>query len=372
MSARLACAAMLLAACEGASGTDMAVDLAGPIDLEPPADLYARFDLLSSDLSPIHAPSNTWTWVDVGGSVCDDGSQTGIGVNRQADDKLLIYFEGGGACGDYASCYQANTAAHGPFGAPELVLVAPSLSLSGVLDRSAARNPFADYSLVYIPYCTGDLHAGDQIVTYSLLSDVRMYHHVGHTNALLALDRIVATWPNLKKLVVSGISAGGYGASANYIQFRARWPGASAYLVDDSGPLLRMSDTSMLLETWFEKWGVYDWLGDVCPACNTDISQLYPTLSATFPADRMALLSSLNDAVISGFYSKSSDVFQAELLALATMVIDPLPRFARFFVDGTSHTMLPVPEAFSTKGVDLWTWLTRMVSDDPAWATVAP
>ena len=365
---RVVCLFILVGAChsdEGGSG-----DLAGA-DLAAGPDLVSTVDLASTDAIPIAAPDDQWTWIDIGGNVCDDGSPTGIGVNPKAMDKLVVYFEGGGACGDYASCYQLNTATHGPFGASQFAARVTAVSGS-IFDRNAAGNPFADWSYVYVPYCTGDVHSGDRVNTYSLGSDMRMYHHWGHANAMNALDRIAPTWPMLSKLVVTGASAGGFGSTINYTNYRERWPGAQSYLIDDSGPLLSGNVTPQYLKDWYVGWGVGDWIAPVCPNCITDASQIYPTLAKAFPNDRLALLESLQDGVIRQFYAMQPTDFQTNLLALAQTTLDPLPNFHYFFVPGETHTMEGDVANFTQNGVPLWSWMTQMVTNDAAWTTQQP
>jgi hypothetical protein len=364
--ARAACVIVLLCALgcdrDGPAQVDLAVD-----DLGAAGDLPTPPDLSQVDYGPpIVAPPGTWTWIDVPSARCDDGSPTGIAVNPGDADKLVVFFNGGGACGDYVTCYQLNTAAHGPFGAAELA--ATPFPAGSIFDRTVAENPFATWSLVFIPYCTGDSHGGTKVVTYG--SEV--HAHVGHTNALVALDRLSATWPALGKLVVTGASAGGYGAFFNFASYRARWPAARAYLIDDSGPALLDADTNATLKSWFVGWGLLEWLAPICAACTTSTSPLYTALGGAYPDDRMALLSSTQDTTIRAFYLFSASQFEAALLRLATQVLDPLPRFHRFFVAGASHTMLGHPGDFSAQSVGLWSWLTQMTSDDPAWSTVGP
>ncbi|MEM6289248.1 MAG: pectin acetylesterase-family hydrolase, partial [Bacteroidota bacterium] len=62
-------------------------------------------DPADSALAEAEANLGAWTWIDVEGSVCRDGSATGIGVRLQdgADD-LVIYLEGGGACFNGVTC----------------------------------------------------------------------------------------------------------------------------------------------------------------------------------------------------------------------------------------------------------------------------
>jgi fermentation-respiration switch protein FrsA (DUF1100 family) len=91
--------------------------------------------------------------------------------------------------------------------------------------------------MVFIPYCTGDLHAGNNVATYDVLGP-RMVAHVGRRNVEALMPRLRGTWGSPRRVVVSGSSAGGYGATLNYDLFRRAYPQAQMTLVDDSGPLL--------------------------------------------------------------------------------------------------------------------------------------
>jgi len=325
-------------------------------------------DAPPANTGPINAPAGVWTFVPVDGNACDDGSATGIGVNPGDTDKLVVYFEGGGACGDYVTCYVLNTASHGPFGAAQLP--GATNRPGSIFDRGAPDNPFAAFTLVYVPYCTGDIHGGVKINEYSNGQMTRTYHHVGHANAVAALERLAATWPSLGTLVVTGASAGGYGSVLNYDDYRSAWGSAKAYLIDDSGPFLKAASTPDLLKNWFVAWGLLDWIP--CSECATEYSAVYPYLAGKYTSDRLALLSSLQDVVIRTYFFLDADQFQIALEALATDVLDPLPKFEHFFVAGDSHTMIGNPADFSVGELGLWTWLTQMVTDDAAWTSAEP
>ena len=77
-------------------------------------------------------------------------------------EKLVLFLEGGGACWDELTCYSLQTAANitTGFGEPQLRKRMGSVS-GGLFDRASATNPFKDASFVYVPYCTGDVHAGE-------------------------------------------------------------------------------------------------------------------------------------------------------------------------------------------------------------------
>ena len=351
---------------------DMADDLAsthdGSLDV---ADLSPMGDAAAA---PIVAADGTWKWVDVDGAVCNDGTQTGIGVNPGTDkDKILFYFEGGGACGDYGSCFQLKTATVGPFGTAQFDARKTQFG-SSTMDRNASGNPFATWTYVYVPYCTGDLHGGIHTATYTSGAASQEFHHNGHINALRDLDRVAATWSTATQVVVSGSSAGGYGALINFADARNHWPAAKAYLVDDSGPPLEETSSSAILSTWISSWHLINWFQVGCPECVSDFSLVLPNVSKRFPNDRLSLLSSLQDKTIRGFYILDPAEFQAALLKLEADHLDALTNFKYFFIPGESHTMLGDYKnlTFTSKTTTLATFLDQQVTDSADWFSTKP
>lgn len=323
---------------------------------------------------PLDAPAGQWTWFDIDGATCDDGSTTGIALNPGTSDNLIVFMMGGGACWDYTTCFVANTAAHGPFSTAQW---SQSQDWWGgtILDRNDANNPYADWSMVFVPYCTGDLHGGDKVVTYvqggTLSKD---YHHTGHTNIVADLSHLAPTFPTPTKVVVSGASAGGGGTLMNYPTFKAYWPDAKMQLLDDSLPLMEGDAIQpWLRETWTDTWDLHPLLDGICPDCSDDFSRLHVRLAEKWPDDRMAVLSSEQDATISGYLLMSGPHYQDALTQLDQDVFANSPTWKRFFVNGNSHTMVGDPRDFHTSdGHELWPWLTAMVTDDPNWASVGP
>lgn len=323
--------------------------------------------------APIAVPAGVWSWVDIPDSACDDGSPTGLGVNPGSGPDLLVFLDGGGACWDYLTCYVLNTASRGPFGAAELARREVSAAGS-VLDRALPGNPYADATLVFVPYCTGDVHGGDRVTTYDDgLGHARAYHHVGQANLRAYLARLAATWPAPRRVILAGSSAGGFGAVLGYDAVRRTWPDAQGVLVDDSGPPLEAGAIPQArLDAWFARWGLGDVLDPLCgQACRTDLSAGLTALSARYPADRLALLSSLQDAVISAYLGILPGQLQTDLLALAADVFPRAPNARYFYVSGVSHTMLGRPASFA-QGDTLLAWLGLQLAGDPAWASRRP
>lgn len=325
---------------------------------------------------PLSPTPSTWTWVDFPDSYCDDGSNTGLAINGGSGTGLLVFFNGGGACWDYLTCYGLNTAAHGPFGRAEFESGKGSIPSGSIFDRTVADNPFKDYSFVYIPYCTGDVHGGDNLAEYTDGTTIKQHHHAGHANAKAFIKRIAATWPTPGKLVVSGSSAGGFGSFFNYDLFRSYYDGddQKVYLLDDSGPpMIGDAIPGDYRDAWYLQWRLDKILDPLCgPECRADFSVGIPKLAAKYGADRMALLSTTRDQTIRTYFQLSPDDFTAELQKVTTTRIDPIERFRYFVVDSAMHTMVGHPQDFTQKDVTLLHWLGQFVNDDPAWVSLEP
>jgi hypothetical protein len=317
---------------------------------------------------------NTWTWVDIPGTSCGNGSPTGIGVNPGDGPGLLVFLNGGGACFDHLSCFVAQIAGPGSFGRTDFEALATARFPGSILDRSDPLNPYRSLSLVFVPYCTGDVHGGDNVVDYPDTSGgTRRWHHVGRANVKVMLPWIQAAFPSPSPLVVSGSSAGGFGALVNYDAFRVALPAADAVLVDDSGPPLVGGDISpALLAAWIAAWRIDLAVAPICLECLVDMSKLFPTLARRYPQDRLALLSSTQDGVIRAFFGYlDGSAFEAAIGRLE-LVLEPIPGARYFVVPGTSHTMLPTPASFTSSGVELRSWLGQQLAGDGAWASAKP
>lgn len=365
--------ALLVSGCGDAGGgsngplADMATSSPGP-------DMATQPDLTPPAMK-IDAPRNTWTWVNIEGSVCDDGTPTGIGVELTDSPNLMVFLMGGGACWNYSTCKVFNTSTHGPYGQAQFDAQLKSLAMNEDNVFSDADGAlFKGWNKVFIPYCTGDIHGGDAVQEYVSGGDKATVYHRGYSNVKRALARLGATIPAPTRLVFSGSSAGGYGASINYPQARATWPAAKSYLVDDSGPVF-VGDAlkPFLKDGWAPAWNLAGSLLVNCPECKDgDWSLAYTRLSTTLPNDRMALLTTEEDGTISGYTLQNAAEFKTNIYDLATKRFDPTMNFKYFIQTGNTHTMLGNLSKHTTGGVNVKDYLSRMINDDPAWTSIKP
>jgi hypothetical protein len=318
----------------------------------------------------IDAPARTWTWVPFTNAYCANGSTTGIGVNPgDAGGRLVIYLMGGGACWDENTCYVARTAFHieSGYDASEFAVDAALLGNS-IFNRNDATNPFRDDSFVFVPYCTGDVHAGSNpTADYG----GRITRHVGYQNMAAFLARIVPTFPDANRVILSGSSAGGYGALANWWQTQQAFGALRVDLIDDSGPPLPAPYASEDLEqTWRTAWNLAAAAPPGCTACADGFDAIIPFYGTTMTGRRAALLSYDQDFVISSFYVISGTQFQSAIDVLATAMA-PLEGWRHFYVAGNGHTLLGTPNV-AQSGVTVREFVTKMVEDDPGWVSVEP
>jgi hypothetical protein len=190
---------------------------------------------------------------------------TGDGAN-----KLLVYYQGGGACWDAVTC----AASTGAFDDDVLASDNPGNVTTGLGDLTNPNNPFADWNAVFVSYCTGDVHWGDNKALY--LSGPpygnQTIQHKGYVNAksVEKFAREHFLIPN--EVFVTGSSAGAYGAVLHGILLHEVFPTATFNVVGDAGN--GVITQSFLVNNLDQSWHVEQNLPTYIPELDTDITQL--------------------------------------------------------------------------------------------------
>jgi hypothetical protein len=267
-------------------------------------------------------PCNAWVKVEIPGTLCSDGSQFKFFVNySNTSNNLLVSFEPGGACWDYDSC-SGNGGIRGaanPHGIPDDHM-AQYQFLN--LHRRTNDNPIADYNMVFVSYCTGDIHVGNTVATYTETAPAPgpttdhtpppgkgagaadaqsiTVHHAGHANTLAVIDWLKKTFKTVPKMLVTGCSAGGAGAILNYPFLRKGLDEnvQCSYLLDDSGPIFHGDGPSKQLDAKIRSaWNVdpimdqmADELGVKADDLKNDVGLVNQALSHKYPKDRLSLV----------------------------------------------------------------------------------
>jgi hypothetical protein len=319
---------------------------------------------------PIDAPDEEWTWIPFDNAFCGDGSTTGIGVNlTKKSSRVLLYLEGGGACWSDLTCNTLKTASNFTTGFSETNFkntASNSLSKS-FFDRNAADNPFKDYSIVYVPYCTGDIHAGDNTVMYG----GKPAKHSGYKNVSAYLERVVPTFPNADRVILSGVSAGGFGAALNWWQTQEAFGKIRVDMLDDSGTPMPPSIPIASEAEWRKQWNLAATFPPGCTECATRIDGILGFYAKIYPDHRGALMSYTKDSVLPTFFGITQDKFAMGLEEQATTQFNTSQNLRYFIYTGTGHVLWSNPN-LTTQGVTMREFVTKMVTDDPTWNSVHP
>jgi len=253
--------------------------------------------------------SYAWQEVRLADTMCGNGSQYKFYVyDSPTSNNLLLYFEGGGACWDYPSCSgQAGIlgAAH-PNGIPDNYIadfqpqyVSPLVNGAdpGIPLRPKKDIATKGYDVVYMPYCTGDVHVGNNVVTYTDPAGVNppiTWRHVGFNNTRKALDYLHTRFPTVGKLLVSGFSAGGTATNAVYYQARRTLlPTVKGYMLNDSGPIFPAPNATYksrpLHELITVQWALASLYAQLPATFNpNDFGSVTGMLATEFPTDQLA------------------------------------------------------------------------------------
>ncbi len=319
-------------------GADVGVrtDAPAPMSDAPGSDAPSTTDDAGPATSLSDLPNDTWSFVPMAGAVCGNGTPLSIGVNPHAGaTDVLVVVMGGGACWNAQTCFTMNTATHVAEDYTRAIFETERALVTSVGwdDRANALNPFREANIVFIPYCTGDLHAGDAVQDYAGAPSGARLHHRGAPNTQRIIDAMSSAWPALDRVRVIGFSAGGYGTQLNWGRYADAWPDADLALLADCSPLLAPA-TAQYAE-WRTAWNMYTPAD--CTDCATRFSAYDDYFDARYPESRFGLLATTNDEVITAFWGVP-DIAPLYDPLLTTLDDNDTTRY--FVVTSTAHVIL--------------------------------
>jgi hypothetical protein len=166
---------------------------------------------MSTEQSFAQTAVGTWNRVELDGAVCSDGTPFAIFSRKGTTDDVVVHLWGGGMCWDERTCRDPIPLNELIFGSDSFYFphlypdtIIPS-ALTGMFELRE-DNPVADWTVVFVPYCTADFHLGRAARAYGDLE----VQHTGALNVERALDWVEREVPRDGRLLLSGDSAGGY------------------------------------------------------------------------------------------------------------------------------------------------------------------
>lgn len=316
------------------------------------------------------APPADGEWIEVvpgGDTICSRGTPYRFFVRGGRSDRVIIDFQGGGACWDDLSCGFAGAA--GLFtedvGTLDEFVAAIDGPLAGGMLSTDPQNPFHDWTIVHVPYCTGDVHWGNARVMYA---DAGAIEHRGFVNASTALRWTYSRYAAPDNILVSGCSAGAYGAALHSAYIANHYAGASIALLADSGAGII---TESFLTDSFPNWNALANLPPFVPGLvGTPLTELtlpdiYIEVGRTFPDMRMAQTQSQYDQDQIFFYTAmggTASDWPAAMRANIDTIRAEIPNFTAYVPGGSVHCSAIYP-FFTTRevaGVGLADWTEEL------------
>lgn len=196
---------------------------------------HAQFEAPRGEWAVIQVDGDEW------GTLCSDGSGYAFHIRLAPEgerlDRFVIGLQGGGVCLFEDDCTAKMASSPDLFTAQD-----DEPLISGIMSSDPDESPFANWTKVYLPYCTQDVFAGGGVVeelgpgvelprygSVNMRAAMQMVRDVvwkmvdAETDEGFRSDDVVALF--------GGFSAGGYGTLYNYHWFLddLLWPRTAAF-----------------------------------------------------------------------------------------------------------------------------------------------
>lgn len=294
-------------------------------------------------------------------------------VKRGSADGLVIFFDGGGACWDDVTCAGPRLAHHtnddDGFYKAELIPADDPNTMTGIFDLTNPRNPVRDWSFVFVPYCTGDVHSGSNTAHYTDPDTGAPFtiEHRGADNFRVVLEWMRANFRAPGEILVTGSSAGAYGAATHFARIRSAFPGGRAVMLGDAGQGVTTPDfLSRRNGNWNYQLPESVFGEDAALRSDDDI---VGALAAHFPADRFAQYTTAHDITQSGFYAlmgaENACTAWTQQMNTALTRRQAQPNFRSYLAAGQSHTILRTPLFYAEQsgGTPFAEWMGALLGE---------
>lgn len=295
-----------------------------------------------------------------GGPLCLTGGEYSMATRDAGSEDLVIFLQGGGGCWP-AFCHATE----------EATLGIPAV---GIMDPERDENPVKSWNQVYLPYCDGGTHGSDRD-SDSDGDGVNDRFQRGLHNLSAALDVAINTFPNPRRILLTGSSGGGLGTTMALPLVRYLYPDVPIELVNDSGVgVLRPDDPEFMLAR-FDDWNIRAFLPESCETCIPDDGHLTDYHIWQLDEDsnvRRGMLSYSRDTTFADFFlGIGKDAFEVALYEEMQQLEDAHPERQRSWIPaGEEHTFLMREPDKTAGGVSMMDWITSMLNGSDDWVSV--
>ena len=287
-------------------------------------------------------------------------------------DNLVVYFQGGGACWNWLTCLPYLPS---QIYTPDVTDADnPALSPSGIFDLDNPNNPFKDWSFVFIPYCTGDIHLGSKDATYYYPYSPGQpwtIHHRGFDNFLVVLEWITENFKKPHEIFVTGSSAGSYGAMGGFPWIKEAYPKSKVSVLGDAGMGVTppQFNTRVIWNSQLPPWI----FGENPPTIPN--REIWKAIAEYYPHSKLAEFTNAWDMTQIFFYDFILQTLVLPHVGSCASWNDQMlagvddkqeaPNYRSYVAAGTIHTILGRPEVYTenSANVPFLDWLSAMVDN---------
>jgi hypothetical protein len=267
---------------------------------------------------------------------------------RQGIDarRVAVFFQPGGGCWSAETCgsdtvlYDESVAADEPL----------RYDGDGIFDFGSAENPLGSFDMLFVSYCTADVHVGDTQRIYRPASGASIsIRHSGYDNARAALDWLFAAYPTLDQVAILGSSAGALGALYHAGAILERYPDAQATVFSDSY-------VGVIPNRWqaLADWNAGENLPPYISGRTLDtftVERMYMDTAQAFPQATFALYTQAADAFQISFYAMSGGAAftWARQRQAILDAITQQPNIRAYMSSGVLHTALTADRFYTIR-----------------------
>jgi glyoxylase-like metal-dependent hydrolase (beta-lactamase superfamily II) len=326
-------------------------------------------DAPQSTGTPTEASATPTDWQKISpaaNTTCSDGSPYSFFVRQGDPNKLLVYFQGGGACWFRQNC--------DPQMSPSYSIQVGNIDRAnfGIFNLDNPDNPFKDHTTVFAPYCTADVHMGASDTVYPPVEEGQtdlVIRHQGRANVEAVLQWTYEHVPSPQSIFVTGSSAGAIPSPLYTALIADHYVNARiAQLGDGAGGYRRTNNDSRP----DEQWGTFDFItqeqgfANLRPETMT-YESLYIAAAQAHPDITFAEYDAAEDAVQKRFLSMSGQkdvALQQAIEANHADIRREVGNFSSYIAGGDSHTILGRPEFYTlaSNGVAIRDWVAALAN----------
>jgi hypothetical protein len=318
-----------------------------------------------------------WNEIAPGGSTtCALGDPYAFWVRPGTVNRVVIDFIGGGACWNAFTCgANAGDAICTQTVDSVRSAVAGGVPV-GIYDHDNAANPVKDWYHVVVPYCTCDIHWGDNTATYDNQGDMITVQHRGAVNARAVLDWVYQGFSAPEQVLVTGCSAGSYGSIGWSAHIAEHYPETRVLQFGDSGAGVITQDFfEQSFPSWKAEASLPQWIEglDLTKVSLLDLTlgDLYVSVANHYKDDHFSQYNTAFDENQTFFFVAMGGSGAEEWSQLMHASIEDIkgraPGFSSFLPSGEQHCILPFDNFYTVNvdGYKLVDWLGAMVNGEP-------